>query len=874
MLWLSLLAQAKEAPLVAIVLYQGQSGPAYVQLSDFLLAGKREVYVCGGQPLTNSEYHKLAKTKLAAGMVLRRENSPAIGISQLSEFPCVLPANLKLDRQYTTKELADKATVSGTPVSKSSNAGTDVPTVFLANMEIYLVAEADTELAEYLRASEAKSIPLLTDYTRQFPSSSHIGPARTLLAQLIVGQGEAAVGAYRQSVSAGERKYDSLKLARERERQALQVVPGFVPAEKLRAGVDGELDGVLAAARSEVDAFDKAMSERTPGFEHLGTAQKWLDAALSVDLSYRNITPLETAVATRRNSVENALAAAETLLAAKRYDEAAAAIDKYRHFEKELPRIGAVLDATFQYHHERAEQAVTGGNLEAGIGEYKRALAFRSDPGTSAALKATEEKLSAQRDQAAAEAAIEDAQALAKEKRFVEAYETLSGLPPKRRALVTQEMASLQSDYVDDLQARAKTLSRVHVPIHGRVDEQNVRKAYDYLSSAAKLVDRPAITVNMDVLGDEIGRYYLAQAKRLLEKPMASGVGMGVLLLRQAERFKPDDQEIKNQIMKYSPQFDVRAKLSVAARFRDQTSRRDSPGFADQLTQTVESGLEKSELPGIKVHARSEEGAEDTAESALAPNLRIVGDIVQHQVDKKVETERLKSHYRAGQREVKTPQWEELKKQVDLAQDSYDQANDAFRTGLQSMSKKDRDLALKNLQDLAAKLAEAKKALAAVPETRLQDILVEYNYTRRKLELTTTVEISFRIDDTMSTVRGKMDTVTVALPKTVTVLENVKPEDSDGVVEEGTLPDDAQLLREAESEAQRLLVQKILEQLAGVPGQVLEQARTLASRNDIDSAAEKYVLYLNSTTVKDSTERSEAQRYLNEQYDVDLSAGS
>ena len=106
---------AKDKPLVSIVLYSSASGPAWVQLTDFLLNGKREVYACTGESLDGNAYRKLPKMALTAGMMLEREAGGVLVLVGSSGRSCVLPANLKLEKKqtYALKDLVDTAQLGG-----------------------------------------------------------------------------------------------------------------------------------------------------------------------------------------------------------------------------------------------------------------------------------------------------------------------------------------------------------------------------------------------------------------------------------------------------------------------------------------------------------------------------------------------------------------------------------------------------------------------------------------------------------------------------------------------------------------------------------------------------------------------------------------
>lgn len=66
----------------------------------------------------------------------------------------------------------------------------------------------------------------------------------------------------------------------------------------------------------------------------------------------------------------------------------------------------------------------------------------------------------------------------------------------------------------------------------------------------------------------------------------------------------------------------MRAKLSIDVLFLDQTLRRDSAGFANQLHQAFATGLETPGLP-VEVILPGSTGL-------LEPNFQFVGEILQH----------------------------------------------------------------------------------------------------------------------------------------------------------------------------------------------------------------------------------------------------
>ena len=868
LLILSLSSTAKEQPLVAILVYDGPAGVAYAQYADFAINGKHEMYSCAGKPLTGGDYKHQSKLLLVPGMVLTRESDGSLSLATDSKSTCVLPANAKLDggRTYQLKEIVDAAALSGAAVA-SANGGPQPPATILPGMQVYLIAAPDTELAEYLRAERASTLPVWSDYLKLYAGSTHGAQARKALAGLIVADGERNLADYRRANPKQPSDFEKLRKVRNAAGEANRVLPANTAAEKLRLAVESDLQQELAAGRDELNAYLAAVNDHKTGYERLARAQAHLQNVVSVDAAYPPADKLKGDLLTQSELLANTIASAEAQVAASKLDQAYSIVSRYKGFATEIPRVAAVIDAAFRYRRERGIKSSQEGNLEAAIVEFRRAQEYNNYSAVAEQLKQAEEQFRQSMDTDTVKKAVSDAQTLAAAGQFVEAYQLLEALSEHQRATIAADMEKLKRPYVDDLTRRSTALLRVHLPIRGRADENGVRKALDYLDRAARLSDDDQIKVKRDMVSDKTAEYYLKEASRVLQKPRGSGLGLGWLLLKEAEKFKPDHEELRNQLTKYAVDYETHAKLSVSSRFRDQTSRRDSPGFADQLADTVASGLENSGIPGIKVvmqPQRLSDTESDTPGPASLANFQILGNILNHRVEKKIDSQPLTSHFRAGHREMKNPAWIELKRQVDILQLDVDTAKIAATNAAKKQSAE----LVRTLEKATKELEEARRKLDALPETVLQDVIQPYNYIRRTVQLVATVEVSFRIADPFSQTSGPADSVKSELPKTFVVLENVKPEDVDGVVGEATMPDENRLLAEAETKAQSDLVKKLVEQLTLVPAKVLEEAHASVARGDQEGAAEKYVLYLNASTSKATRQRIEAQQFLRNEFNI------
>src|SRR5579863_7216564 len=114
---------AKDAHLIAIELYNGPNGPAYVQISDVLINGKIELRLCGSDPkIDKSSYGKLNKVTLSIGATLEYGITGGLTLSTGKSRTCVVPSNLKYEKNQssTPQELAALSDLHGNLISPTA----------------------------------------------------------------------------------------------------------------------------------------------------------------------------------------------------------------------------------------------------------------------------------------------------------------------------------------------------------------------------------------------------------------------------------------------------------------------------------------------------------------------------------------------------------------------------------------------------------------------------------------------------------------------------------------------------------------------------------------------------------------------------------
>ncbi|HWX54808.1 MAG TPA: hypothetical protein VN176_09485 [Verrucomicrobiae bacterium] len=866
----SLPLQAKETALTAIALFDGPSGPAYVQITSVLLNGKTELRVCdGAATIDKRAYDALPRTTLATAASLERNADGTLMLTSGTAKPvCVVPSNLKFDKiaSFTPAEAAEQTVLQGTILASSNPQEAGALPQLKPGTKLVFVAAPDTELAEYLRAQRANTVLAWRDFLSRYSSSTRAPDARNAIASLLTAAAETAFNNYRKSANA--RDVQHLKVAQQRAEQAVLAVPAYPAAQALLQQVHSELETLLQADTAQLEAFRKALANHTPGYGHLGAAKRLNDEIIEVNPKFAAAVTLQNEIWQETRKLDIALQAADGLVAAQRFDDALKAVSAYLPFATEAPRIEAIQTAAYNDHFKHGQELSDKRDWEHAVTEFRAAVDIRtSSTEAAAALKNAETELATTHNRVLASQALEQSRSYAEGKQFVEAYEVLASLPDGPRSQVSEQMAALAKDYTLAASRRAQKLQEVHVPIRGKADEDAVRQAYDLLSRASALNGDPAMKLRLDLLSDKISVYYIDVARRYLEKPLGSGVGLGWLYLAEAQRYRPDSDAVKDQIAKYAPAYQLRGRLSVGILLRDQTSRLTSAGFADQLADAIASGLETSGLAVKAVRLANDNSP------ALQPGFLLTGEILQHRVVKNEGLETLASKYRVGTREVKNEAWIKINHDYETAQQALTGAQHAL-ADLQAKNKKKEIPAASDAVEAAKKQADGlRKQLDSTDQTRPENVIESYNYTRKTLDLTAIVELAFRLADPAGNIVEAATPVKQENHKTFILLENVKPEDTEGVKAQNAPPDEQQFLVDQEVQARDALIKAVREKVSHLPAKILQDARARA-QSDPEAAAAQYILYLNATPDTPSPERDEAARFLHDHFNLTLTRAS
>jgi exonuclease VII small subunit len=860
---------AKETPLTAVVLFDGPQGATYVQITDVVLNGKVEVRNCDGvSRLDKNTYNGLPRTSLVGASSLQRGADGVLTLTVNDKSSCVVPNNLKFERsvELTPAEAAEQAVIRGTPVSASPGDGA-VP-AFKPGVQLVFIPAPDVEQADFLRTQRANTLKGWQDFLARYPSSTRRAPAQQAIAGFHVQAAEAAFAQY-QTSSGG--KNPDLALMRQTylEAQAADLAsPGYKPAAQLMDNIKRELDNLSRPDEARLQAYRKAMQDHTSGYLQLTAARQHVEHLLEVQPDCSALLNLRREIGAEHRKLETAIVSAQTQVFTANYDQALNTLGPYTAFASEMPRVDAVINAAFKYHFDNGQKLANHQEWEKAGVEFANAAAIRPErKEAQAAADNAATQLQGQRNQGEANAAVLESDEFARNSQFVEAYNVLADLPDQQRALVASQLAALAHDYLPAAVRRAQKLQESHVPIKSPADMSAALEAYVLWDRANSLGDDPAITVKRDFLSAKISAYYLDQADRYLQKPGGAGAGVGWLYLKQAARYAiTDADKVKDQMARYEPLHQQQTQLSVGIEFRDQTSRRDSHGFADQLADAITSGFDGAGVP--VVIARNPAAAE-----SLPPAFTLVGQVLEHRVVRKENLEAPESKYRAATHETKSPAWLQAESDYESAHQQLNSAQQRLADA-QTQHKKKQVIADANdaVQQAQKTVDELRHKLDTTEQNRVETVMESYHYTKKTINLTASVEIEVQFRDRAGNLAGQPADIRKDKHSTTVVVQDVKAEDTEGITNLGVEPDGAQVLTDLEIESRNALVKAVREKAAELPASVLRSARALAQKSESDGAAEWYVLYLNSTPLGASPEREEAIKFLHDQFNLVLPA--
>ena len=447
-------AFAKPPELSAIEVYPIGDSQGYVQISGFALNGKLDVHLCAGtQTISKGNYNKLPRIELAAGMSLEIKKDGVLLLSHDGKQECIVPGNLKLEKAEgeTPAELAEQANLSGQILSKSVSTTESIPRL-TPGVEVVLVAKLDTELAEFLMARRAGTIPSWRGYLGKYPAGQHSGEAKAALSVLYVQEGQVALAAYQASLNGPKPDYDKLQKARIALDSAMASAPGNAATDALAQGIKQEARALNSKGQNEIAQYEKALANQTSGFSHLLAAEDLYRTMLSLDPKSSETISLGDACRKERTFLDDHLVKFRNNRSVNRPDEAYEAIKPLRPFAQEDPEIQNDLHTLYSDYVARGKKDAEKSDPQGEVLEFKKAAAVESTPEIGPMIQEAEQQAQESIDSTAIKMALTMSQGAEDDKDYFRAYEVLSALTPNQRknAEVAERLDALKGRYVSE----------------------------------------------------------------------------------------------------------------------------------------------------------------------------------------------------------------------------------------------------------------------------------------------------------------------------------------------------------------------------------------------------------------------------------------
>ena len=862
--WGAVPSQAKTTGLTAIVLYPGHDGQDAAQIGNFILNDKNEIYQCAGPgKIDKSVYHKLSKFTLSPGNTLERNAQGVLILSNPNLPPtCVVPGNLKLEKSdaLTPSELADRATITGMLLPGSDPPIAQVPPLRIG-VKLVFVPAPDAELMDYLRAQQQGDVAGWKRYLARDAAGKHAAEGHKALSSLYLKVGSADLEAYLSSKGSALPDFAKLGQARQMAQESHGQVADDPGTADLERKIRAEVVDLSQRSSAKLEAYRTALKNHAPGYANLTASEDLANGAYQVDPAAPEADAAEQQSKTERARLEKALHDTEQQTATQHPDDAVITIAPYEAFKDENPRIASDVRAISAAYIARAKKSQSSGDWPGAVSDLEKAQKLLPSPDTSSLLAAAQQQAHQAASQAIVQAAMQKSQDAEASGDLIRAYEVLDDLPAEQHGQVSERLQSLQEQYVKAAEGQAKSLQKAYEPINGTSDEQGIEEAYELTQRCYRLTEDPTLKDQLDILASDLTTYYLKQGTKYADKPDGTGVNVAWAYLSEALHYSSPANagDVRDELERVRAKHRIKSGISIRVEFRDSTSRRDSVDFATQLSDAMASGLESA---GSNVHV-----IRPTDTLPVPANFQLVGDVLQHDLGKQLETIPRQSKYKSGERQVNNPDWVKVTADVDQAKGDLQMARTVLQDALSKGKKKDIDAANKTVADDEQKLKGLTDKLSTLQQFNIVPVIDNYNYVERIVHVHPTILIQFRIVDATGNEVVAEIPVKKEIPDQYSQFEGVQPTDTEGIhMKAGIEPDDASFYRTTEYAARDALVKQAEEKVEGLPAIVLQHADQRASDGDIDGAGQLYILYLNSTPDAPTAERARAKSWLLKQF--------
>ncbi len=516
-------------------------------------------------------------------------------------------------------------------------------------------------------------------------------------------------------------------------------------------------EAVQALSDSLTGCAEAAIKRFQDGkFAALDEARKYAHDAQSVRNNERS-HKLLAAIDQEGEQVSTAIAQAISLYNAEKWDEALTAAEGVKKYLAERADFAESYRVSLQRSHdlhvEEGGKALGALRFEVAVKEYEIALARQ--PNSADAKKG--------RSEAMVRAALRDSQALRKQNRPAEARQvvlkTMREDVLRSEARLSAELNTANCEYGKQLFTEAQALVTVPRTPNLKAIGTNPSDRTGFMSARAKLMQSAelcsdnAVADLLNGVNERLGNYYIAQAKSAITRKTP---GTAYLYLPAAYSFVPERPEVQSLMNAVRPQFDRKRTMQVGIVFRDMTPQRSGRAVAQDITDTVRSGVLRSASNIVLIEGQELEriAAQMKAGGSDVPVAIFAGDLTTVEVRRTSKPRQV-----AAQRQVVNPQWQNLKNRRDSLDQQYDNCRSNGTEQQCAGIKSQRDSAGSQLKNVQTYLYR------------------NYQYTERDIAVTGAVRSTVRLDDSITRVSRQLGSFEETLSPACVERTGVQPDE-------------------------------------------------------------------------------------------------
>ena len=170
---------------------------------------------------------------------------------------------------------------------------------------------------------------------------------------------------------------------------------------------------------------------------------------------------MQSAIAAESKRVDTALRSAESMISSQHYDDAVAAVAEFRLFARRR--------TAHRRHHRRGLQiplrsrqgrTLADQKWHDAVEEYQKASDLKPTSESAAALKQAQAEFLSSTNRLPPMPPSQQSAAFEQDKHYIEAYEVLADLPDAQRALVKDQMQSLEAELRQERVGRSQETER------------------------------------------------------------------------------------------------------------------------------------------------------------------------------------------------------------------------------------------------------------------------------------------------------------------------------------------------------------------------------------------------------------------------------